>query len=74
MKNLILNYFFFYNMNKVNRFKAGIHAISHIVRENLTGNQFPEEFSNLTEFSDNLYEVFQKSKHKLHFIESIRIF
>ena len=28
-------------MNKVNRFKAGIHAISHIVTENLTGKPVP---------------------------------
>ena len=54
-----------------------IHAISHTVRQNLTEfspyeSQFPEEFSNLTEFLDKFLRDFMKSKHKLHFIVSIR--
>ena len=42
-----------------------IHAISHTVRQNLTEfipyeSQFPEEFSNLTEFLDTFLRDFMK--------------
>ena len=49
-------------MNKVNRYKAEIYAISHIVREKLTGKPVSEEFSNFTEFSDKFIRGFTKKK------------
>ena len=59
MKNLILNYgTFFYNINKVNIFQAGIHAISHIVRENLTGKPVPRRIFKPYRIFRSIYKRF----------------
>ena len=50
---------------KLLKWFCSIHAISHTVRQNLTEispyeSQFPEEFSNLTEFLDKFLRDFMK--------------
>ena len=50
--------------------KCPLSGALNLTEFSLSESQFPEEFSNLTEFLDNFVRDFMKRKYKSHFVSS----